>query len=116
MVVLDAVRCNPWLRQYYEPSSRGQTWQDCRHRSHAKAARSGLERGYSSATLCADSAGGSAAASHSQSLNDRFALSASPIPKADCVLSRVLQVSHLAALIGLLAFGKLLHPSKDAAA
>jgi len=39
-----------------------------------------------------------------------------PYRRPDCVLSRVLQASHLAALSGLLAFGKLLHPSKDAAA
>ena len=55
MVVLNAVRLQsvaaPVLRT---PSGRGQTWQGRRHRGDAKAARSGVERGYSPAAVCAE--------------------------------------------------------------
>jgi transposase len=45
MVVLNAVRCNPWLRQHYERlRAAGKPGKGRRHRGDAKAARSGVER------------------------------------------------------------------------
>ena len=44
MVILNAVRCHPWLRQYYERlQDAGKAGKGCYHRGDAKAPHGGVE-------------------------------------------------------------------------